>query len=82
VAIANDTLDLVVAGDQAGALARVADLETAWDDAQPKLEPLDGKAWTFLDSQVDSVLRAVRANSPDPTAEQEALTALTTTLAG
>ena len=80
--IAQDTLDLVVAGDQAGALARVADLETAWDDAQPKLEPLDGKAWTFLDSQVDSVLRAVRADSPDLTAEQEALTALTTTLAG
>jgi len=80
--IANDTLDLVTAGDQAGAKARAKDLETAWDDAVPALQPLDDTAWTFLDSQIDQVLKSVRAKTPDPAAQKEALTALITSLAG
>lgn len=80
--IAQDTLDLVAAGDQAAAQARITDLETAWDDAQPRLEPLDESAWTFFDSEIDDVLSAVRADTPDPATERAALTALTTSLAG
>ena len=80
--IAQDTLDLVNGGDQAGATTRIADLETAWDDAQPTLEPIDGTAWTFLDSEIDDSLTAVRASSPDVAAEGTALTALITSLAG
>ncbi len=64
--ITQDTLDLVTTGDQSGATARAGDLETAWDDAQPTLEPLDETAWTFLDSQIDDVLSEVRASSPRP----------------
>ena len=77
-----DTLGLVQSGDQAGAVARVADLETAWDDAQPTLEPVDETAWTFLDSEIDDVLSAVRASSPDAVTQAWALTALSTSLAG
>lgn len=80
--IAQDTLDLVTAGDQAGATARVGDLETAWDDAQPTLEPVDQTAWTFLDSQIDDVLSSVRSSSPDAAAETQALNALIRSLAG
>ena len=80
--IAQDTLGLVQAGDQAGATTRIADLETAWDDAQPTLEPLDGTAWTFLDSEIDDVLTTVRASSPDVAAPEQALTALIVSLAG
>ena len=80
--IAQDTLSRVESGDQAGAVARVADLETAWDDAQPTLEAVDGTAWTFLDSQVDGALTAVRASSPDDATQTQALTALITSLAG
>ena len=80
--IATDTLDLVTAGDQTGATARVNDLETTWDDAVPALQLLDDTAWTFLDSQIDHVLTSVRASTPDPAAEKEALTALITSLAG
>ena len=46
-------------------MTRITDLETAWDDAQPTLEPLDETAWTFLDSEIDDVLSAVRAGNPD-----------------
>ena len=80
--IAKDTLGLVQGGDQAGATRRVADLETAWDDAQPTLEPLDGTAWTFLDSEIDDVLTSVRASAPNTAAEEAALTALIASLAG
>jgi uncharacterized membrane-anchored protein len=78
--ISQDTLDLVSSGDQAGAVARVTDLETAWDDAQDTLEPLDETAWTFLDSEIDDALTAVRSSDPDAPGEQEALGALITSL--
>ena len=79
-AISQDTLDLVAKADQVGAKTRVADLETAWDDAQPKLEALDATAWTFLDSEIDHVLKSVRAATPDAASEKAALGALITSL--
>ena len=78
--ITKDTLAKVQAGDQAGAKARITDLETGWDDGQKTLEPLDETGWSVLDGQIDSVLTAVRADQPDPAAEQQALTTLLTSL--
>jgi uncharacterized membrane-anchored protein len=78
--ITNDTLTKVQAGDQTGAQARITDLETAWDDGQKRLEPLDETGWTVLDGQIDSALTAVRAGHPDPATEQQALTALLASL--
>ncbi|MCB0993489.1 MAG: hypothetical protein KDB21_00260 [Acidimicrobiales bacterium] len=78
--ITQDTIDLLGSGDQAGATARITDLETAWDHAEGTLKPLDETAWTFLDSEVDHALTAVRDSNPDPGAEQTALNALTTSL--
>ena len=63
-----------------GAKARIKDLETAWDDDQSTLQPLDETGWTVLDGQIDSALTAVRAGQPDPAAEQQALTTLLGTL--
>jgi hypothetical protein len=79
-AVTQDTLAKVQAGDQAGATARVKDLETAWDDDQATLQPLDDTAWTVLDGRIDSVLTALRANKPDPATETQTLTALLTAL--
>ena len=75
-----DTLGKVQAGDQAGATARIKDLETAWDDDQPTLQPLDDSGWTVLDGQIDKVLKALRANDPDPATETQTLTTLMTSL--
>ena len=44
--IAQDTLAKVQAGDHTEATARIKDLETAWDDDQATLRPLDETAWT------------------------------------
>jgi hypothetical protein len=81
-AIASDTLVLVGKADQPTASARVTDLETAWDDAEPTLSTADCQAWTFVDEQVDSVLSAVRASDPEPAAETKSIEALLATLTG
>ncbi len=78
--ITQDTLTKVQAGDQTGATVRVKDLETAWDERQSTLQPMDEATWTALDGQIDSVLRALRAAQPDPATETHSLTALLTSL--
>ena len=78
--IAQDTLQLVDSGDQAGAAQRITDLETAWDDDQASLQPKDCQTWTFVDQQIDAVLTAVRASSPDTGQEDQAIHALLVTL--
>ncbi|MDT4999202.1 MAG: hypothetical protein QOK12_1307, partial [Mycobacterium sp.] len=60
--------------------ARIKDLETAWDDDQATLQPLDDTGWTVLDGQIDDVLTALRAGNPDPATEKQALTTLLTSL--
>ena len=72
--IVQDTLDKLNAGDQAGATKRVDDLEREWDKAQARLQALDGKTWTLIDGKDDTVLRQLRASSPDLAAEKQALT--------
>lgn len=71
--IVSDTLAKVQAGDQAGAVARITDLESAWDQAQDRLQPLDPTGWEYLDGKIDHALKAVRAASPDPAAEKQSL---------
>ncbi|HET7072529.1 MAG TPA: hypothetical protein VFI55_00405 [Mycobacterium sp.] len=78
--ISQDTLDKLRAGDQAGATARINDLETAWDGAQSTLQPLDENAWQVLDRQIDNALKALRASRPDPATERQTLTTLLTAL--
>jgi len=78
--IVSDTLAKVQSGDQAGAVSRITDLETAWDDAQDTLQPMDPTGWGFIDGKIDHALKAVRSSNPDPAAEKQALTELTTAL--
>ncbi|MGD1169878.1 hypothetical protein ACKUVQ_15715 [Mycobacterium seoulense] len=74
--IAQDTLARVQAGDQAGAVNRVKDLETAWDHDQATLQPMNSTAWSVLDGQIDAALKAVRASNPDRSDEIRTLTKL------
>jgi uncharacterized membrane-anchored protein len=74
--ITQDMLDRVNTGDQSGATSRATDLETAWDQAQGRLQARDDAAWTRIDGEVDEVLTQARASTPDPAAERAALTTL------
>ncbi len=78
--LTRDTLESVRAGDQAGAQARVTDLETAWDGDEASLRPADCRAWTYVDQQIDPALTAVRASQPDPQSEEASLGQLLTAL--
>ncbi|TDW22637.1 COG4705 family protein [Kribbella kalugense] len=66
-------------GDQAGLNTAVNAYETAWDDDESTLKPLDGRAWDYIDSQNDALFSSVR-DTKDPTAEKQAIQALLTTL--
>jgi uncharacterized membrane-anchored protein len=74
--IAGDLLTSVQSGNQTETTAKAKDLETAWDDDEPHLRPLDEAAWHSIDGRIDSVLKAVRASQPDPATETQSTTAL------
>ncbi|MEU0968664.1 hypothetical protein ABZ357_25785 [Streptomyces sp. NPDC005917] len=78
--ITADILAKLNSGDQAAATTRVTDLETAWDDGQPTLEPKSEQSWHFLDSEIDQVLTSLRASTPDKATEVKALNTLLTSL--
>src|SRR5258708_18485353 len=63
--IADDMLRLVGTGDMSGAKSRAGDMETAWDKAQPHLQPMNPEKWTQMDSAIDDVLKKVRSSNPN-----------------
>lgn len=80
-AIAAEVSHLADQGDLAGAALRVTDLETAWDMAQPDLQPKNPVQWGALDGRIDAVLSALRAPAPDAATVRSTLTDLTGALA-
>ncbi len=71
--IAVDALDLVKTKNLSGAKARIKDLETSWDEAEPALKPRDASEWHVVDKSIDRALKALRANSPDQNASEKAM---------
>ena len=51
----------------------MTDLETAWDKAEEKLQPMSPDNWTAVDKSIDRALANVRTGQPDQT---ECITAL------
>ena len=74
--ITQGTLDRLNSGDQSGATNQVDDLEREWDVAQAKLKARDTTTWTLIDGKIDTVLKTLRAGSPNTAKEKAALTAL------
>lgn len=64
-AIVADVQSIAATGDVAAAEARITDLETAWDEAEPTMRPLDPGAWGDVDASIDDALSALRAAQPD-----------------
>jgi hypothetical protein len=80
-AIVTDVQGIAKTGDIPAAKARITDLETAWDEAQPTLQPKNPESWGRVDAAIDDSLSALRAGRPDPAEVGTTLTALQTALA-
>ncbi len=78
--IVADVQASVGAGDLAAAASRITDLETAWDDGEEKLRPLDEAQWGGVDGKIDAALKSLRIPSPQPASVTAALAALQTAL--
>lgn len=71
--IEEDTLKLVDEGNLSGAKSRVKDLETAWDDDQSHLKPINPKQWTEIDKTIDKILTEIRSSNPNAASCSSAL---------
>lgn len=80
-AITTDVQSIATTGDLAAAKTRTKDLETAWDDAQSTLRPVNAEAWGHVDGTIDDALSALRATASDAAHIDATLAALQAALA-
>ena len=78
--IVADVQALVDKGDIPAAAKRITDYETAWDQAETAIRPLNQAQWGNIDSANDAAFSAIRKSKPDAAAVKEALASLMATL--
>lgn len=71
-----DVQVLVDKGDLPAAAKRITDFETAWDQAETAIRPLDPTGWSNIDGAADPALRAVRSPNATPAIAKPLLDAL------
>jgi hypothetical protein len=60
--LAQATLDALAAGKQTEMVAKLTDLETAWDDQEKTLRPKSETVWVALDKTLDQAISALRSS--------------------
>jgi len=60
--LAKATLEALAAGKKEAMVAKLTDLETAWDEKENTLKPRDEKRWTTIDKTLDKAISALRGS--------------------
>ena len=74
--IISDVQALVEKGDMPGAAKRITDWESAWDQGQTAIRPLNPTEWGNIDQASDGALSAVRDAKGTPEKAKVALATL------
>ncbi|AGB73909.1 MULTISPECIES: hypothetical protein [Rhizobium] len=75
-AIIADVQTLASKGDLSAAAKRITDYETAWDQAETAIRPLNPNDWNNIDTASDAALKALRQSSPSVDRVNKTLAAL------
>jgi hypothetical protein len=73
IKLAKETLVALAAGKQTEMVAKLTDLETAWDDQEAVLKPKSEATWTLLDKTLDRAISALRSSRANPAKGKVAL---------
>ena len=76
ITIVADVQKIAATGDFAAASTRITDWETAWDDAEAGMRPLNPDAWGKIDEASDAALKSLRRGTPSADVVSLALAAL------
>lgn len=79
--IAADVQAIVDTRDLPAAAARIADLESAWDEKEPTLRPINTAEWGAVDAAIDLSLKSLRVAPIDAEKVTAALASLQIVLA-
>ncbi|WP_379063603.1 hypothetical protein ACHMW4_19990 [Mesorhizobium sp. UC22_110] len=79
-AIIADVRALAAKGDLAAAAKRITDYETAWDQAQSAIRPLNPNDWNTIDAASDDALKALRKSTPSAAEVDKTLAVLAAAL--
>ncbi|ANL57315.1 MULTISPECIES: hypothetical protein [Rhizobium] len=71
-----DVQTLCSKGDLSAAAKRITDYETAWDQAETAIRPLNPTDWDNIDVASDAALKALRQSAPSADKVNKALAAL------
>jgi hypothetical protein len=71
--LAKETIVALDAGDRNVMVAKLTDLETAWDAKEKVLKPKDASTWALLDKTLDRAISALRGTKVDLAAGKTAL---------
>jgi len=71
-----DVQALAAKGDLAGAAKRVTDFESAWDQGEPAIRPLNPTFWGNIDGASDAALKALREPTPSAAKVEKNLSSL------
>ena len=75
-ALTQSTLDSLAAGKKEEMVAKLTDLETAWDEQEKNLRPKNEKIWTIIDKTLDKAISALRGSKYNPEIGKSALNTL------